>query len=362
MALFLSVIIFFSITVKAFTHMFTLGYLPSPVFQNLLPHEGVIPSLEDDFGVVLLKIGAACMEATQYSGLRNELVGIEERQGPWVEIGASDSIIKRPSPGGFSTEVIQIDVSEPEDPVMESAYWKSMKAFWQAFFNCAWAFAYSLLLRTHGGKKAIELSKKAFRARWWYGPRQWRFWRRAVWAEPPRFQREAALRRMQELLHRRLEERPRPITRTDSTSGSIGASTAVAIPYAQYLRGEVELEDDDEEWVVEDDGSVSSGSQSDAEEDQTLYRDLMAEQSEVDLQPVLLAHLTSSTSSPLTRRRYNALITTSRAPSPAALAEVVQDRRLAMAGKERDDWDDDRRRSCVICTIEPRDTILWPCR
>jgi hypothetical protein len=182
------------------------------------------------------------------------------------------------------------------------------------------------------------------------------------------------LRREQILRRIRVIERQRLARLAENTGTSTALapslhrrsrqSTPTPVPYAEFLRGEVELEDDEEDWEDGDADSLSSGSASEDEElSPAIYRDLLNEQTEAtpDLQPVLLAHLTSHSSSPLTRRRYRALL----APAPLPdldMQQIVHDRRMAVTGKERDDWDDDRRRSCVVCTIEPRDTILWPCR
>jgi hypothetical protein len=404
----------FSIIVKAITHIFTLGYIPTPLSSSLLPHEGSVPSIEDDFGVALLKLGTACLEATQYSGLRNELVGVEERHGPWVEIGANGSSVKQlqfGSTGGFGNEITQVDVSEPEDPGMESPYWREMRTFWQTFAQSAVLHAHNLVLSTPGGKRALEFSRGMWQRRWWYGPRRWNFWRREAWAEPPRFRQQAILRRIQAINERaaalraeadRHGEDTATATASSSATESSGRSrsltrrsrsrqtTPTPLQYADYLRGEIELEDDEEDWRDnddEDDGSIdasSSGWASDgdgepADEDITpsMYRDLLSEQAEAnpDLQPVLLAHLTSHSSSPLTRRGYRALLAPPVSQSASfdrdrelsrreEMHDIVRDQRTAMASreKERDEWDDDRRRNCVVCTIEPRDTILWPCR
>ncbi len=369
MALVLSIIIIFSVILKAFTHMFTLGYLPSPVLVNILPHEGVVPSVEDDFGVALLKLGTACIEATQYSGLRNELVAIQKKEGPWVEISASGSdVFDVPRTGGFGSEITKIEVSALRDPHMEGAYWKEMKAFWRACFVSLAMFGWSLLLAAPGGKKAWDMARSAYQGRWWYGPRRWKFWRRDAWAEPDRFRQQATLRRLEDTARRRAMAIDRY-----SQDVSVGTSTAVELrdqtpesAYAQFLRGET-VEDDEEDWQDHNDtSSSSSSSSSGGEEELSLYRDLRATTEPADdLQPVLLAHLTSQSAGPLTRRRYQAiLVSPSRALTPQGtqgVHDVVQDRRVTPS-KERDEWDDDRRRCCVVCTIEPRDTILWPCR
>lgn len=74
--------------------------------------------------------------------------------------------------------------------------------------------------------------------------------------------------------------------------------------------------------------------------------------------PVLLAHHLS-TGSPLTRRRYQALAS----PGTQAFSSAVLERRKAV---ERKGWegekDEGRQRCCVVCQVEERSIICWPCR
>lgn len=335
-----------------------------------------MPRAEDDFGVALLKLGSACMWSSQYGGMRNELVNVSLKPGPWVALSAGHSSVSTASGGGFGTEITQIEVEQQEETRRQEEYMREMKAFWRALWVVLVNFATAVLLSLPGGKKAMSLAVRAWDMRWWYGPRQWKFWRRAAWA----YRDQAARRRAERLLEgQRLaaEIGRRP-------DGSVGTSTALVlrgtegavIPYDQYLRGEVQMEDDEEDWQDEDDDddSVSSGSDTLEMDEGPSLQDFLPDSDHTDnLQPVLLAHLTSSTSSPLTRRRYNALLapsspspTRSRAltPSFSGIDRAVYERRLAMINTSPtgNEWDDERRRACVICTVEPRDTILWPCR
>jgi len=360
MALFLTIIIVFSVMLKGLTHLLTLGYLPSPVFANLLPHDGVYPAKEDDFGIFLLKLGTACIESTQYSGLRNELAGIEEKRGPWVEINAAGSDLYRPiaiHARGFATEINDVEVNEAVDPQMESLYWRETKSFWSACGQALVASAWMVLLKTPGGKALWDWSQHV-RQRYRLPRRTWRIWQLDAWRWPrPQMAVQSAV--------------------TDPTSrveNSNGVSTSVSlrhtpgpiqVQYADFLRGGADIEDDEGEWQEEtDDGSESSEGSSEADDESGLYRDLFApvDEAESGLQPVLLAHLTNS-SIPLTRRRYASMLTSSSSSiAPEGLRDIVEDRRASAATRDRDQWDEERRRNCVVCTVEQRDTILWPCR
>lgn len=91
--------------------------------------------------------------------------------------------------------------------------------------------------------------------------------------------------------------------------------------------------------------------------------------------PVLLAHLTHTFSSPLTRRRYSQLVVARRPHSSSQLGddfgedneweEFIRERReLKLRNHVSGPKDEDEKgaRACVICTVEPREIICWPCR
>ena len=372
MALFLSVVIVFSVVVKAITHMFTLGYLPSPILVNLLPHEGAVPVKEDDFGVALLKLGTACIESTQFSGLRNELIAIEEKNGPWVELSANQSVVIKPKPkglAGFGAEITDVEVSELIDPRMESGYWKTWRGFWGAFLKSILIFVWTAIIATPAGRKCVDLCELAWRQRWWYGPRSWRFWRRQAWRAPTERRRAERLKLYSERYRARIVELRAARAGDQSTATSsavqLRETTPAPLPWKEYLKGETEVEDDEEDWEDHETTTSSSSSAISEDDDRDLYRDLVSppdQEPEEDIQPILLAHLTNS-STPLTRRRYQAILTSpSRTPTPGGMSDIIQERRAGLVTKQPDEWDEERRRSCVVCTIEPRDTILWPCR
>lgn len=335
------------------------------------------------------------MEATQYSGLRNELVGVEERPGPYLSLSTLDSEVKKSHlarNGGFNAEITNIQVPQLEDPHTRSAYYSELTSFWKAFGNTLLGMLWSLIMATPVGRKAVTVTQASWRRRWWYGPRQWAVWRRAAWAEPEQFRRpvvttrqiwESHVRaararvdagatettglRRRKLFNRTGEDHARDRLYSMSPTPSISA-------YDDFLRGEIGSDDEDDQADWEDGASDSDGTvtvMADDEEipehEPELYRDLMQDEAESSnaLQPVLLAHLTSSSSSPLTRRQYASILSSassSRSLTPSRLEEIVHDRRMAMADRRTDEWDEERRKSCIVCMTEPRDTILWPCR
>ncbi|GAA5989048.1 hypothetical protein JCM10908_006284 [Rhodotorula pacifica] len=172
---------------------------------------------------------------------------------------------------------------------------------------------------------------------------------------------------------------------------------------AQQLDSEAE-EGDDHGWVSE--AEVSAQEEGDEElvnnNPLVLYSDLSHPQQRNDdtlspeeLAPYLLAHhlSSSSQSGPLTRRRYRALLPGGVGVQQrngddhnddggiAALssaiehrrAEVVRTARARTAGggdsdvarwmeEEREKWREGKSRFCVVCTVEERTVVLWPCR
>jgi hypothetical protein len=255
-------------------------------------------------------------------------------------------------------------------------------------------FVWMIIVSTPVGRKAVKLALAGWRHRWWYGPRQWSFWRRAAWAVPAQYRHQAVTTQQVWESHVQAARaradaqavapgmrRRRVQTRTqggDDMRSFLYSRSPTPTPatsiYDDFLRGDVgsDEEDEQEDWddgASDSDGTVTvmADDEDVPEHDPDLYRDLMQEstQPSFELQPVLLAHLTSSSSSPLTRRQYASILSTatsSRSLTPSRLEEVVHDRRMAMADRRTDEWDEERRKSCIVCMTEPRDTILWPCR
>lgn len=79
----------------------------------------------------------------------------------------------------------------------------------------------------------------------------------------------------------------------------------------------------------------------------------------------MLAHHTASSSSPLTRRRYRAILqprtvdSDMETMSAALIEQVRRDRYERGAG--RIEHDDGQQRLCVVCYTEERTIINWPC-
>lgn len=92
--------------------------------------------------------------------------------------------------------------------------------------------------------------------------------------------------------------------------------------------------------------------------------------------PVLVAHQLTTTGSPLTRRRYRAM-TAGTATGIQAVSSAIEQRRQdltraawARGVDDEEQWqtarraelEDERQSFCVVCTVERRSVVLWPCR
>ena len=164
---------------------------------------------------------------------------------------------------------------------------------------------------------------------------------------------------------------PSPILQDD---GELVDETASAEgdegDYRRFLLGEAISDDEDEYHDIPHTPS-SSRSSSDSEADDhpaQLYHNLTSGESSAGPVPVLLAHMVDSSSFPLTRRRYQRLITnavqdealTVGSPVNSGASNLRRRRELSELS-ENDGWDKSRM-NCVICTVGPRQVICWPCR
>jgi len=153
---------------------------------------------------------------------------------------------------------------------------------------------------------------------------------------------------------------------------------AADVVYARFLAGEMDDDEDGPDYVdggnaeADDSDGPSEGSQADGEEtpsptadaaeESTLFADLMMQPTtpgtaSTSLAPVFVAHLT--TSGALTRRRYNEMIgPSSLGADEAAWAAFVAERRSLSIPRA----DEELRLICVVCTVDPRSVVIWPCR
>jgi hypothetical protein len=289
-------------------------------------HPSSMPSLEDDFSIAMLRLGTASFEATGVAGLQNQVASIP-RPTITLERGGIDSsqvVLKRV---GFGNEIATVQAAASiEDNLLSTEHrWQARKQYLLSL----WRIVRNL------GPHMYKVTRRGY-SNWRYG------------------------------------SKPR-------TTALVGESEVEPLdPYQVFLKGGNISDDEEDPFLPEDDQSSNpSSDEEDESEDKhdkpnveslTLYTDLkdlvMAVEPTRPSTPVLVAHLMASGQTPLTRRRYHAM---SRATSPPAETssqdwmQFVLDRRHDALAK-RSGPVPDIGYTCVICTVEPRDIICWPCR
>ncbi|KAF7299202.1 hypothetical protein MIND_00868900 [Mycena indigotica] len=262
------------------------------------------PSYDEDWGVVLLRVGTASLEATGLRGWGNELPSINASamqrfpQYGVAKLGASGLVEVSSGFGstdtgrkfrkrGLTNEIKEVDVGV-----------RTGGTFGARLINWRWMQEAWIFLGTMAGVA------------------------RGLAPESPQ------------------EEVPR-LEADESQDRAL---------YMRFLRQE-EISDDEndgaEHWGLEE------SSEEEPENEDTL-QDNEATQMYSDLAttmegPLLLAHLTRSDEVPLTRSRYGALVQP--VPPEASVVSIPP---------PNAQLEDDSRRNCVICTVEARDVICWP--
>jgi len=306
--------------------------LEGRITQPLLGHyRSLAPRSDEDFAVALLRIGTASLDATSAAGLGNEVagVGISTAEGPEVEIGRGGSTEVHGTKGGFSNEIKRVKVTTGENEAeswLDGIWWRE----WARF-----VFRLYVMLKVSFRMLFKAVSRRLRRETGPVSP-----------AQPAEVERNILV--------------------SVETSPDSAASEDV---YSRFLRGEALTDDEDDAY---DDTRQRSRSPSTVSEDEdedgydsddhdaaALYSDISKLRAKSPpLAPVLLAHMTNP-DSPLTRRQYNRLLPR----SDNDWSEFIQDTRSAKRGTAPfAEETDDGRRNCVICTVEPREVICWPCR
>jgi hypothetical protein len=173
------------------------------------------------------------------------------------------------------------------------------------------------------------------------------------------------------------------------TSGATGQSPRPVLHgeddlYSRFVHGENVSDDDDdydplqEASVHANDSDTSNSDESDVEDGEQvertgieaagLYSDLLCHEStsaSENFAPMMLAHMSPLSSSPLTRRRYGSLVAQPTLPFHASdkPQSLEREHRTEVSLPAMDNSNSlEGRMSCVICATEPRDIICWPCR
>lgn len=330
-------------TLNALSQLLVNGAITRPLVGHTAT---LLPKWDEDFSVVLFRLGTASLEATSVAGLGNEVGSVTELSGDiakaplqpdhsTVEINRAGVVAIMHGKNvresrGFGNEIKNVKVSS-----------RHSDAWVDALVNATWNKAL--------GRFLLGI---------W---RLLRFSVRALWAR---------LRRRSKL---------EPVVQADTAPAAEEEDVMDidADVYQRFLRGD-ELSEDEEDWEpgasplgtpsASDDEAEPSDDDPNNESTEdalVLYADLSATASSSSTAPLLLAHMTNPSASPLTRRRYSRVLSSALGQPAAGPSQIVdwpafvQERRDA---KREQAPDEEGRRYCVVCTVEPRDIICWPCR
>lgn len=348
-----------TISLNVLTQVLLEGQVTRPLFGHA---RTLAPKWDEDFANVLLRLGTASLEATSVAGLGKELgpvpVGHTEILAKSsivndgiVELGSGGVLSITPSKAsggrcGFANEIKAVKVKTDDDSLLIDQKWlRGLLRYGLALLGVIRGF-YRLAL--------------------------WVVWYRWRGSSLHRFESEGQAADAKD----KDKARPSPNTRS-------GINQDEDIVYQRFLSGETVSDDDDTDYSPHDaalDNYSNQSSDNDDDQDDELeesdsggketailYSDILepsATAPSTSPGPVLFAHMTSS-DTPLTRRRYNQLVSnqqrqTSQSDDIGWLA-LVQERRALKASTSAE-ASLEGRMTCVVCTTEPREVICWPCR
>ncbi|KAF8517501.1 hypothetical protein BU17DRAFT_49653 [Hysterangium stoloniferum] len=330
----LLVIITLTVSLHVLTQLLLEGHVNGPILGH---SRAFAIRWDEDFAVALLRLGTACLDATSAAGLGNEVVGLGSTSSPdgEVELDRARIVdIRNGSGGGFFNEIKRVKAVTATD----GDSWIDMVWVreWGRFFAGLWSFVKG----------------------------SWRFIFRALW------------KRLRGITSSESHPEMASYNERRGTQSIQVDELSEETVYQSFLRGETISDDDDD--YVEDDESQWERSHSrsptpspfdndmdsdwERHEAANLYADFTtsthSRAPSPSLAPVLLAHVANAGSSPLTRRQFSRLLTR---PDDDNVADFIEERRHTKTNRGISEIDETRR-NCVICTVEARDIICWPCR
>ncbi|KAA1469242.1 hypothetical protein DENSPDRAFT_772776 [Dentipellis sp. KUC8613] len=365
----LIVVTLLAFALNALTQILLEGAVTRPFFGHAAT---LMPKWDEDFSIVLLRLGTASLEATSVAGLGNEVSAVpvaepaDAKAGAYGEVqmnrvgvtSVSHARDGRRRKDGFANEIRHVKVGGGhQDP----------------WFDVVWV--------RELGRFGVELRKFAKGA----ALGAWAYLRgRTVYRRRPGSERVQNADEDEDASHPATE----PLREGTAEPQDDAEHARV---YERFLAGEAVSDDEDDfrppfadenendDGDGEDDEDESPDADTDAAEMETagLYADLSATATSTATAPLLLAHMTDPSASPLTRRRYGRLVsgsaqTQDHAPEPEDAGEggggeadwgaFVRERQTAASAAAHDEGLAERRRNCVICTVEERQIICWPCR
>lgn len=351
-------VIFLALFLNAFTQIATEGRVSRLLFGH---QAALIPQWDEDFSVALLRMGTASLEASSVLGLGNQVGGVTavtplplndgtlelNRLGVVSLSPAVEGPIKhRRFKKGFSNEVKTIKVTTTGGDIwFDTAWCRDLARLGMSLVQCA--------------RGLIMKSWNALRRRSRKPPNF-----------PPRrivVRNEAAASERNHDLDAEEDEEQEEL-------------------YKRFIRGEP-MDEDDEDFEyhpteTEGNGSTSpspSRSEHGSEEEEegeevpgqvtdeivNLFSDLSSTPSAMTSASVLMAHMTHNSTLPMTRQRFEHLMSAPSQRSDSFMSDwsdVAAIRRPSSSGTGTPEDSQDTMRNCVICTVEPRQIICWPCR
>ncbi|KAI0273512.1 hypothetical protein BC834DRAFT_854155 [Gloeopeniophorella convolvens] len=309
----------------------------------------LMPKWDEDFSIVLLRLGIASLEATSVAGLGNEVGSVSlaeyvQSSKPQVQYGEVEmdragvvslthavdgSSRQRQRKEGFVNEVRHVKVGSPNrDPIVDPTWFMEFKRF---------------------GYTAARFGVGCGRVAW-----------RVLRGQPPFPQ--SNISPSGNTHHSDVQ--PRRSTSEPEIEGHQDV-------YDRFLAGEALSDDDEDDFALpsspapdsSDDDAMESDVSGEEVDTVALYSDLSVTASSSATAPLLLAHMTDTSSLPLTRRRYGSLVSgqqdSTNQEQSTWDAFVTSKRNKATP---QDLLSNESRRNCVICTVEERQIICWPCR
>ncbi|KAF8208714.1 hypothetical protein K438DRAFT_1812764 [Mycena galopus ATCC 62051] len=345
-----------TIVLNALTQLILTGRVARPLLGlGLSSASGAwtwAPPYDEEWGVVLLRVGTASLEATGLRGWGNEMPAVNSapvvarypeygtaRLGPSGVLHVSNGFgppgATRRRRRGLSNEVREVDVGAGAGSRMFGADLINL-----GWLKAAWRFVCAAWVVGNG----------VFSGIWTYVTSLSKTW------SDQQHQEELYDFEYPEVVPDQAEPEPEVIEDEEDDD----------MVYGRFLRQE-DISDDDSEdpargWDLGDSSQESEDDVDGQEEEQErelgdaetvgLYTDLGGATSA----PVLLAHMARDDDLPLTRRRYGSLVDDGPAPQ---VTEVVIAPPTSRAPAQPMD---ELRRNCVICTCDAREIICWPCR
>jgi hypothetical protein len=337
--LFESVLLFVTLLamfLNALSQILAEGSLSRPLFGH---HAALLPRRDEDFSVALLRIGTASLETSSAAGLGNEVGGVALMPPPPDQ--TATVALSRFGVGSISHSLEGCGKNRRAKKGLanEIKHVKPTSNDGDLWLDLAWFREFV--------KFAVGVAR--------------------------------FLKRIYTLFRDFLKSPPSsPNTEEDAPLDDYSQSAREDV-YDQFIRGEQLSDDDYDEYEptsssrsnsVSSVSSISDCSENSGYDNQVeavgLYADLSSAVATSTSASHLLAHLADHSSSPLTRRRFSQLVSGSpssslRRDTKDEWSDVIHARRPGAAGTQQDALDE-ARRNCVICTVEPRQIICWPCR